>query len=107
MSDPNAVVASCVALLEERSRSDEFSGAALIASRGTPLFERAYGYASHGLGVRNHLDTLFNVGSMAKMFTAVSIVQLAEQGRLNFEDAVSRFLPEYPGEVASHVTIHH
>ncbi len=107
MDDGNTVIASCAALLDERAQADEFSGSVLIARNGTALLERSYGYASKGYGIRNQVDTLFNIGSMSKMFTAVSIVQLAEQGKLSFDDVVSRHLPDYPSEVANRVTIHH
>ncbi len=107
MSEAREAVAACAALLDEQARSDKFSGAVLIACDRTPLFEHAHGYASKGLGVRNTTDTLFNIGSLDKMFTAVGILQLAEQGLLSFEDPVSRYLPDYPAEVARRITIHH
>lgn len=40
-------------------------------------------------------ETLFQVGSITKTFTAVLILQLAEEGRLNLEDSITKFLPEY------------
>jgi CubicO group peptidase (beta-lactamase class C family) len=107
MRDESTVLASCATLMNERAQADAFSGAVLIAHNGTPLMERSYGYAYKGNGIRNHVDTLFNIGSMTKMFTGVSIVQLAEQGRLSFDDVVSQFLPEFPREVGDRVTIHH
>jgi D-alanyl-D-alanine carboxypeptidase len=105
--DGTTAVAACATLLQERAQADAFSGAVLIAQNGTPVMERSYGYACKGHGARNHVDTLFNIGSMTKMFTAVSIVQLAEQGRLHFDDVVGQFLPEYPREVGDKVAIHH
>jgi CubicO group peptidase (beta-lactamase class C family) len=107
MNDARPDIAACAEMLDEVTASDQFSGAVLIAQSGTPLLERAYGYACKGMGVRNHVDTKFNIGSMSKMFTALSIVQLAEQGRLSFEDAVSHHLPEYPREAGDRITIHH
>jgi CubicO group peptidase (beta-lactamase class C family) len=57
--------------------------------------------------VRNRTDTKFNLGSMNKMFTAVAIAQLAERGKLSFQDTIGRHLPGYPNrEVAAQVTIH-
>ena len=44
---------------------------------------------------------------MNKMFTGVAIVQLAEQGKSSFDDTIDTYLPDYPHEVASKVTIHH
>jgi CubicO group peptidase (beta-lactamase class C family) len=105
--DERFAIASCEALLDESARSDEFSGVVLIALDGTPVLERAYGYACKGYGVRNHIDTLFNIGSMTKMFTAVSIMQLVEQGRLSLDAAITRYLPTYPPDVGDRITLHH
>lgn len=104
--DEHGAVAACVALLDESARSDEFSGAVLIGRNGTPVVERAYGYACKGHGVRNHADTLFNIGSMTKMFTAVGIMQLVEHGSLSLDAAISRHLPAYPPDVGNEVTLH-
>ena len=107
MHDRPFALASCAALVDEAAQSDEFSGVILIAHDGTPVLERSYGCACKGHGVRNHLDTLFNVGSMTKMFTAVSVMQLVEQGRLSVDDTVTRYLPNYPPSVGSKITLHH
>src|SRR5262249_38682917 len=56
----------------------------------------------------NRIDTKFNLGSMNKMFTAVAIAQLAEQGKLDFSDTISKHWPDYPNkEAAEKITIHH
>jgi len=74
-------------------QDDEFSGTVLLAKNGKVFFSGAYGLASKNYGVANRLDTKFNLGSMNKMFTAVAIAQLAEQGKLSFDDPLARFLP--------------
>jgi CubicO group peptidase (beta-lactamase class C family) len=43
---------------------------------------------------------------MNNMFTAVSIAQLVEQGKLALEERISAYLPDYPRAVADKVTIH-
>jgi len=94
--------------LNERAAADRFSGAVLIAKDGTPIFARAYGLASKAFNVPNRVDTKFNLGSMNKMFTAIAIAQLAEKGKLSFDDTVGKHLPDYPNkDVANKVTIHH
>lgn len=96
------------AYLQTRSQQDKFSGAVRVAQNGEEIFSQAYGLASQRYQVPNRIDTKFNLGSMNKMFTGVRTVQLAQQGRLDFQDTVGKHLPDYPNsEVAEKVTIHH
>ncbi len=94
-------------LIDAAVAADTFSGAVLVARDGAPVFKKAYGIADAERGVPNRTDTKFNLGSMNKMFTAVAIAQLAERGKLSFQDTIGRHLPAYPNrEVAAQVTIH-
>lgn len=96
------------AYLTRLTKADVFSGTALVAKGDKILFKKAYGLASRAYTVPNRTDTKFNLGSMNKMFTAVTIAQLAQQGKLSFTDPVGKFLPDYPNrDVAQKVTIHH
>jgi CubicO group peptidase (beta-lactamase class C family) len=87
---------------------DRFSGSVLVAHGGKPLFQGAWGMANKSYDVKNTIDTKFNLGSMNKMFTALAVAQLAEQGKLSFEDKVGKHLPDFPNvEMRDKVTIHH
>ena len=95
------------AYVQKLAAADRFSGAVLVARNGQPVFEGAWGMASKAWNQPNRLDTKFNLGSMNKMFTAVCIAQLAEQGKLSFDDKMGKFLPDYPSaDVRDKVTIH-
>jgi CubicO group peptidase (beta-lactamase class C family) len=88
--------------------ADAFSGALLIAKDGQPIFKTAHGLASKAYNIPNRLDTKLGVASVGKMFTAIAIAQLAEQGKLSFTDTVGKHLTDYPNkDVAQKVTIHH
>ncbi len=81
---------------------DAFSGAVLVARGDEVLFEKAYGEAHRGFRVPNRTDTLFCLASMGKMFTAVAVAQLVEQGQLGLDDPIAAhlpadWLPEDPG----------
>ncbi len=77
-------------------REGRFSGTVLLAKEGKTLFKKAYGLASRRFNVKNKNDTKFNLGSMNKMFTSVSIAQLVELGKLSYEDNVGKYLgPEW------------
>ncbi len=100
---PDGPFAQFLAHLAEAER---FSGCVLVAQEATPLFTAAHGWADHTRRLPNGLDTRFNIGSLTKMFTAVAIAQLAEQGRLAFADTIGRYLPAWPAPTAGQVTIH-
>ncbi len=92
--------------LVQLNKADYFSGAVLIAKDGVPIFRKAYGMASKRYNFLNQPDTKFNLGSVTKMFTAVAIAQLVEQGKLSFTDTIAKHLPDYPNEIAKKATIH-
>jgi CubicO group peptidase (beta-lactamase class C family) len=107
LSDPE-IVKELEAFVQKIADADVFSGSVLLAHDGQPLFKKAYGLASKEFNVPNRIDTKFNLGSMNKMFTAVSIAQLVERGKLSFDDPLSKFLPEFPSkEAADKIKIKH
>jgi CubicO group peptidase (beta-lactamase class C family) len=109
--DRSGEKANIVALrefLERQATADAFSGTVLVAKNDKLLCKAAYGWADRERKIPMRVDTRFNLASMGKMFTAIAICQLAEAGKLSFDDKVSKLLPEYPNKaVAEKVTIHH
>ena len=94
--------------MDRLAAADAFSGTLLVAKDGKPIFKTVHGLASKAYKVPNRLDTKFSIASVGKMFTAIAIAQLAEQGKLSFTDTIGKHLPDYPNkEVARKVTIHH
>jgi D-alanyl-D-alanine carboxypeptidase len=94
--------------LERDAASGRFAGAVLVARGGRTLFEGAYGAADRARNASNGVDTRFRIGSMNKMFTAVAILKLAQQGKLRLDAPLGTYLTDYPNkDVASKVTIHH
>ena len=93
--------------LEELTRRDEFSGAALIGKDGVTIWQKAYGLADRERKISVGAGTRFRIGSMNKMFTSVAIAQLVEANKLRLNDTISDVLPDYPNkEIARKVTIH-
>ena len=94
--------------LEQAAAVEQFSGAVLIAKDGQPLFKAAYGLADRSFNVPNRVDTKFNLGSMNKMFTAVAVAQLAEKGKLSFDDPISGYLTGWLAEdITQKIKIYH
>ena len=92
--------------IEARAADDRFSGVVLVAHGDVVVLREARGFADVERRVPVTIDTRFNLGSMDKMFTAVAVAQLAEAGRLRFEDTVGQHLPDLPNRDLARVTIH-
>ncbi|HET7496780.1 MAG TPA: serine hydrolase, partial [Candidatus Eisenbacteria bacterium] len=99
------VAAALRAYVDSLARADAFSGAILLARGNRVLERRAYGLASRRYGTLNRPDTKFNLGSINKAFTKVAIQQLAAQGKLSLDDTIDKYVPDYPREAASKITI--
>ena len=86
--------------------TNAFSGAILIAHNGKIVLDRAWGMADETNHIGNTVDTQFCIGSMNKMFTAVAILQLVEQGKLALDKPIATYWPDYPNrDLAARVTI--
>lgn len=72
---------------------DLFSGAVLIARHGQILGQRAAGLASREYGQRNTVETLFNVASLTKSWTAVAAARLIEQGKMDLDTPLAELIP--------------
>lgn len=71
-----------------------FNGNVLIADKGTVLFEKSYGLANEATQQKLDRETVFELASVSKQFTAMGIVLLQKQGKLNYDDPISKYLPE-------------
>jgi D-alanyl-D-alanine carboxypeptidase len=83
----------------------QYGGMGISAAVIVPGYETWVGVSgvSHGTTPITP-DTLFSAGSINKMYTAVTILQLAEEGELSLDDPISKWLPAYP-QVDSSITI--
>lgn len=90
------------------AKADSFSGVVLIAAGDKPVLSKAYGLADRTTGAANTPDTKFSLASLNKMFTAVAIARLVEQGKLSWDAPLSKFLPDFPDtESARKIRIKH
>ena len=76
----------------EAARDGNFNGVVFYAQDETVLFHKAYGIADRETGAPNETTTRFNLASASKMFTAVAIGKLVEEGRLSFDDPIGKHL---------------
>ncbi len=82
-----------------------FSGTVLVAQGGEIVYAEAFGEADKERGIANNLETRYNIGSIGKTITGVSIMQLVEQGKVALDAPVSTYLEDFPYGDA--ITIHH
>jgi CubicO group peptidase (beta-lactamase class C family) len=71
-----------------------FSGAVLVERRGETLLEAAYGIANRITEAANSPETVYQIASLTKAFTALACVQLQEAGRLSLDEPITTYLPE-------------
>lgn len=74
-----------------------FNGVVLYAEKGRIVFEKAYGYRN----VRRHRDPLqvgdaFQLASGSKMFSALAIMMLEHEGKVNYDTDIRKYLPGFP-----------
>jgi D-alanyl-D-alanine carboxypeptidase len=94
------------ARIDELVKDERFSGAVLVTKNGKPILSGAYGLADRDKKIPNLTGTKFRVGSMNKMFTATSILQLAQTGKIKLSEPFGKYITDYPNkESASKVTI--
>jgi CubicO group peptidase (beta-lactamase class C family) len=82
-------------IISSEFKAAEPGGVALVARGGEVVYKKAFGMASVELDVPMKEEMVFNVGSITKQFTAVAVLQLAEQGKLSLQDEVTKYLPDY------------
>ena len=87
--------------LRRLADEDFFSGAVIVATDTRVIHSGAYGDVKD-------LATQINLGSANKMFTAVAVMTLVEQGKVGLDSSLGRYFPDYPNPQArAQVTIHH
>jgi len=84
---------------------DVFSGVAMVAKNGVPVFFKAYGLANREKKIPNTIRTRFNIGSINKEFTQNAIRQLVREGKLAMTDTLGSYFPDYPQAVSRAATI--
>lgn len=73
------------------------NGTVLVATAGEVIYEGEFGFADGARTEPLRAGHRFNIGSVSKEFSAVSLMMLAERGDLHLDAPVSSFLPELPG----------
>jgi CubicO group peptidase (beta-lactamase class C family) len=81
-----------------------------VAKEGEVIYHHGFGHRDAEQGLPLTLDTVMGIGSITKSFTCVAIMQLHEQGKLNVQDPVVKYLPEFRTNNSAYteqITLHH
>jgi CubicO group peptidase (beta-lactamase class C family) len=82
-----------------------FGGAVLLEDKGVPILKVGYGYANREKKVAFTVETIGQIGSITKPMTALAILELAREGKLDIEKPVKTYLPN-GAEPAASATLH-
>ena len=83
-------------VIRASSEADAFSGAVLVARDGRILLDQGYGLANREWNIPNDGDVKFRLGSLSKQFTAVAVMLLNQQGKLDLDAPIKTWLPDAP-----------
>ncbi len=92
-------------LIEKAVKINRFNGSVLVCKAGKIVYEKAYGYQDADKHILNTSNTIYQIGSTTKEFTAAVILKLAEKGKLSLEDKLSKYFPYY--KRGNEITIKH
>lgn len=82
-----------------------FTGSVLIAQDGEIIYSGAYGYADIAQEIPNTVQTVFDIASLSKQFTAVAILRLVDEGQLSVDDTLGELFDNVSDDKAD-ITIH-
>lgn len=85
----------------------KFNGSVLVSDQGKVIFKKGYGMANMEWDIPNQPNTKHRLGSITKQFTAMLILQLAAEGKLDLHEPVTTYLPDYPKSTGDIITTHH
>lgn len=103
-TDTNSIIQKLDAFLKSAKAADKFNGTVIVAQKGKILLNKGYGFKNVVANSFNDSNSIFQIGSITKSFTAVVVLKLQEEGKLSVQDKLSKFFPNYPQ--GDKITIH-
>lgn len=82
--------------LSKLQKDNKFNGAVLLIKNDSVILKNTYGYTDFTRKEKLTNQSSFRLASVSKQFTGVGIMLLKEQGKLNFDDPITNFLPNLP-----------
>nr|WP_119185098.1 serine hydrolase domain-containing protein [Mycobacterium decipiens] len=95
-TDTSNIKASSQRVLDDAINADEPGCSAAVGVEGKVVWTGVRGIANLATGAKITTDTVFDIASVSKQFTATAILLLVESGKLTLADPISQYLPELP-----------
>ncbi|MFM2285263.1 MAG: hypothetical protein RLZZ543_760 [Bacteroidota bacterium] len=95
------------AIVNRYSKEKKLSGVVLVAKKGKVAYIQSVGFADKETQRPMNAQTRFRIASMTKTFTAVLVMKLYEEGKIQLNAPISTYIPNYTGEGMHIVNIHH
>jgi CubicO group peptidase (beta-lactamase class C family) len=89
-------LAAIDSILTKVHLEEGFDGNVLIADKGHIIYEKSFGYANAETKRFLTGNTIFDLASVTKVFTAVAIMKLVEQGKLKLTDDIHQYFSNFP-----------
>jgi len=93
-------------IVKEYYDARHLNGVVLVAENGKIIYKKAYGYADFAWGIKNMVNTKFRIYSATKQFTAMIIMQLAQEEKIDLDEPITTYLPYYRKDTGEKITIH-
>lgn len=109
VADPpqDATVAMIDEVLRAYADRGRFQGSVLVATDGEIVYRKGFGPANVESGIPNAPGTRHRIAGLGAAFTAAIILQLADEGRLDPDETIAKYLPAYRSDNAGRITLHH
>jgi D-alanyl-D-alanine carboxypeptidase len=104
---PTSTLPALDSFIETFALEHNFSGTILVQRGSDKAYDRSFGLADRAFKVPADSITRYRIASITKLFTSVLILQLRDEGKLDLNGSIKRYLPDYSGEGADEITIHH
>lgn len=103
----DTLTAALDSLFETRFRPDEPGAAVIVVHRDSIIYDRGFGLARMDSCVPIDHNTMFNICSVSKQFSAVALLMLEAEGKLSLDDPVSKYFPQYKAPIFRTITLRH
>ena len=92
-------------IVKEYYDARQLNGVVLVAEKEKIIYKKAFGYADFAWGVKNKVDTKFRIYSISKQFTAMIVMQLVQEGKIDLDEPITTYLPYYRKDTGDKITV--